>query len=42
MKTIYNFEALRNELENLEQLEFIFTSPTFIPHEVSDNFKKEQ
>ncbi len=40
--SIYAFEALRNELENLEQLEFIFTSPTFVPHEASDNFKKEQ
>lgn len=35
--SIYAFEALRSELENLEQLEFIFTSPTFIPHEASDN-----
>ncbi len=40
--SIYAFEALRNELENLDKLEFIFTSPTFVPHEVSDNFKKEQ
>jgi SNF2 family DNA or RNA helicase len=40
--SIYAFEALRHELENIEQLEFIFTSPTFIPHEASDDLKKEQ
>ena len=40
--SIYAFEALRRELESIEQLEFIFTSATFVPHEVSDDIKKEQ
>ena len=40
--SIYAFEALKHEFENLEKLEFIFTSPTFILHEASDHFKKEQ
>src|SRR5665811_502632 len=28
--SIYAFEALRDELEGIESLEFIFTSPTFV------------
>lgn len=28
--SIYAFEALKEELENVEELRFIFTSPTFI------------
>ena len=28
--SIYAFEALKDELENVEELRFIFTSPTFI------------
>lgn len=39
--SIYAFEALKNELEDIESLEFIFTSPTFIPSEVTDKFRKE-
>ncbi|MDO8995742.1 MAG: helicase-related protein [Nitrosomonas sp.] len=39
--SIYAFEALKNELEDIESLEFIFTSPTFIPSEVNDKFRKE-
>lgn len=35
--SIYAYEALRKELDNLEELRFIFTSPTFI----EENFKKE-
>ncbi|MCR9207652.1 MAG: SNF2-related protein [bacterium] len=38
--SIYAFEALRAELEKIDSLEFIFTSPTFIPHEVTDSGKK--
>jgi len=34
--SIYAFEALRRELENVEALEFIFTTPTFVAHEVTD------
>jgi len=31
--SIYAFEALKKELKKIESLEFIFTSPTFIPNE---------
>jgi superfamily II DNA or RNA helicase len=39
--SIYAFEALRSELQKIESLEFIFTSPTFVPEEVVDKIKKE-
>lgn len=35
--SIYAFEALRKELEKIDELRFIFTSPTFI----EENFKKD-
>lgn len=35
--SIYAFEALKNELEKIEDLRFIFTSPTFI----EEKFKRE-
>jgi SNF2 family DNA or RNA helicase len=35
--SIYAFEALRQELEQIDELRFIFSSPTFI----EENFKKE-
>ena len=31
--SIYAFEVLKHELESIESLEFIFTSPTFVPDE---------
>jgi superfamily II DNA or RNA helicase len=40
--SIYAFEALKGELEKIESLEFIFTSPTFVPDEVTDSIKKER
>lgn len=40
--SIYAFEALKRELERIDSLEFIFTSPTFIPHEATDNLKRER
>ena len=40
--SIYAFEALKRELESLESLEFIFTSPTFVPGDVTDAAKKER
>lgn len=40
--SIYAFEALKKELESIEELQFIFTSPTFVPNEVTDKFKKER
>lgn len=33
--SIYAFEALKKELERVDSLEFIFTSPTFVLHEVN-------
>jgi len=40
--SIYAFAALKQELEGIESLEFIFTSPTFVPNEVTDKLKKER
>lgn len=40
--SIYAYEALKKELEKIDSLEFIFTSPTFIPEdELESQFKKE-
>ena len=39
--SIYAFEALKAELEKIESLQFVFTSPTFVPGEVTDKFKRE-
>ena len=39
--SIYAFEALKAELEQIDSLEFIFTSPTFVPGEATDKVKKE-
>lgn len=40
--SIYAYEALKSELEKIESLEFIFTAPTFVANEVTDNLKKER
>ncbi|PWQ97868.1 helicase-related protein [Leucothrix pacifica] len=40
--SIYAYEALKDELESIESLEFIFTSPTFVESEVADKFRKEK
>ncbi len=40
--SIYAYEALKSELEKIDSLEFIFTAPTFVPNEVSDNIRKER
>jgi SNF2 family DNA or RNA helicase len=40
--SIYAFEALRKELEKVDSFEFIFTSPTFVPSEVTDKLRKER
>ncbi len=40
--SIYAYEALKKELEGIESLEFIFTSPTFVPEKVTDKVKKER
>ncbi len=39
--SIYAFEKLKAELEQIDSLQFIFTSPTFIPNEVTDKLRKE-
>lgn len=39
--SIYAYEALKKELENIDLLEFIFTSPTFVPSEITDKVTKE-
>ncbi len=40
--SIYAFEALKNELSKIDSLEFLFTSPTFVPDQVTDKLKKEK
>jgi SNF2 family DNA or RNA helicase len=40
--SIYAFEALKEELDNIDSLEFIFTSPAFIPNEVTDKVRRER
>ena len=40
--SIYAYEALKNELEKVDSLEFIFTAPTFVENEVTDKFSKER
>jgi hypothetical protein len=39
--SIYAYEALKSELDEVESLEFIFTSPTFLPNQVKDIGRKE-
>lgn len=38
--SIYAFAELKEQLETIESLEFIFTSPTFVPDEVTDSGRK--
>ena len=40
--SIYAFEVLRKELEKVSELEFIFTSPSFITSEATDKIRKER
>jgi len=40
--SIYAYEALKEELTSIDSLEFIFTSPTFLPSAVTDKVKKER
>lgn len=37
--SIYAFEALKNELEEIEDLRFIFTSPTFVKDKIAKREK---
>ena len=40
--SMYAFEALKTELEKIEVLDFIFTSPTFVASEATDKIRKER
>jgi hypothetical protein len=40
--SMYAFEALKAELENVHELNFIFTSPTFVANDVTDKIRKER
>ncbi|MGH8157307.1 MAG: helicase-related protein [Rhodanobacter sp.] len=40
--SIYAFEALREELEQVESLEFIFTEPTFVLDQATDKVTKQR
>jgi SNF2 family DNA or RNA helicase len=40
--SIFAFEALRNELEHVSDLEFIFTTPAFVTEKMTDKLRKER
>ena len=40
--SIYAYAALKEQLEQIESLEFIFTAPTFVPEQVSDRIRKQR
>lgn len=40
--SIFAFEALRKELEQVSGLEFVFTSPSFVTDKVTDKLRKER
>lgn len=39
--SIYAFDALKEELKDIDGLEFIFSSPTFIENNIAEKIKKE-
>ncbi len=39
--SIYAFEALKDELSSIEELQFIFPTPTFVSKGIQDNIRKE-
>ena len=39
---MFAYQALKEELEQIEDLEFIFTSPTFSPGEATDKIRKQK
>ncbi len=39
--SIYAYEALKEELESVDSVEFIFTQPTFVPDQVTDVARKQ-
>ncbi len=40
--SIFAFEALRKELEQVSELQFVFTSPSFVTEKVTDKLRKER
>ncbi|MCA2971565.1 MAG: DEAD/DEAH box helicase family protein, partial [Acidobacteriaceae bacterium] len=40
--SIYAFEALKAELEKIDELNFIFTAPAFVADEVTDKIRRER
>lgn len=34
--------SIKNELESIDELKFLFTVPSFVDEQISDNVKKEQ
>jgi hypothetical protein len=40
--SIFAFEVLRKELEHIEELEFVFTSPSFVTEKATDRLPKER
>ncbi|MGO4281533.1 SNF2-related protein [Cupriavidus sp. RAF20_2] len=40
--SMYAFEALKAELEKVDELNFIFTAPAFVADEVTDKIRKER
>lgn len=40
--SMYSYEALKAELEQIDELQFIFTEPTFVADEVTDQVKRER
>lgn len=40
--SIYAFDALKQELEGIEELKFIFSSPAFIEEKITDKIRKEK
>lgn len=40
--SIYAFEALKSELEKLDEFEFLFTEPTFVANGAIDRIRKEK
>ena len=40
--SIYAYEALKKELEQIDSLKFIFTAPTFISDQIPDRLNKEK
>ena len=39
--SIYAFEALKDELESIDELQFIFPTPTFVKQGIKDTISKE-